>query len=120
MSSTANDQSQERTERRTMPPPELLDRSAPASAGSLVLEALRAEEPITRHRGPKAEVAHLRARVAQCREDEEPAEERDAAITLARLLVSRETELDTAIVMAERALQIAEDADLRADLADWY
>lgn len=120
MSSTANYDSQERTERRTMPPPELLDRSAPASAGSLVLEALRAEEPITRHRGPKAEVAHLRARVAQCREDEEPAEERDAAITLARLLVSRETELDTAIVMAERALQIGEDADLRADLADWY
>lgn len=85
-----------------------------------MLEALRAEEPITRHRGPKAEIAHLRARVAQCREDGELEEEREAAISLARLLVSRDTELDTAIAMAERALQIAEDEDLRADLADWY
>lgn len=103
-----------------MPPPELLDRSAPASAGSLVLEALRAEEPITRHRGPRAEIAKLRARVAQCREEEDVEGEREAAVGLARLLVSRDTELDTAIAMAERALQIAEDPELRADLADWY
>lgn len=103
-----------------MPPPELLDRSAPASAGSLVLEALRAEEPITRHRGPLAEIANLRARVAQCRDEEDVEGEREAAVALARLLVSRDTELDTAIAMAERALQIAEDPDLRADLADWY
>jgi tetratricopeptide (TPR) repeat protein len=120
MTSTVNDQSQERTERRTMPPPELLDRSAPASAGSLVLDALRAEEPITRHRGPRAEVAYLRARVVQCHDDGDKAGEREAAIELARLLVSRDTEIDTAIEMAERALQIGEDADLREDLADWY
>lgn len=120
MSSTANDHTERRTERRTMPPPELLDRSAPASAGSLVLEALRAEEPITRHRGPRAEVAYLRARVAQCNDEGDLEGEREAAITLARLLVSRDTEIDTAITMAERALQIADDVDLRADLADWY
>ncbi len=121
MSSTVNDPNEEEpTERRTMPPPELLDRSAPASAGSLVLEALRAEEPITRHRGPRAEVAFLRARVVQCHDDGDTAGEREAAIVLARLLVSRDTEIDTAIAMAERALQIAEDADLREDLADWY
>ncbi|HRI70606.1 MAG TPA: hypothetical protein PK156_40520, partial [Polyangium sp.] len=120
MSSTANDQSQERTERRTMPPPELLDRSAPASAGSLVLEALRAEEPITRHQGPRAEIAYMRARVAQYREDGDAAEERDAAINFAQLLMSRDTQMDCAIEMLERALEIAEDPDLRADLADWY
>lgn len=120
MSSTANDQSEGRAERRTMPPPELLDRSAPASAGSLVLEALRAEEPITRHHGPRAEVANLRARVAQCRDDGDAQGEREAAIELARLLISHDTEFDTAIAMAERALQIGEDPDLRADLADWY
>src|SRR5689334_15842870 len=98
MSSTANEQGADSTERRTrtMPPPELLDRSAPASAGTLVLEALRREEPITRHEGPRAEVAHLRARVAQCHEDRNVAGERQAAIALARLLISRETELDTA------------------------
>lgn len=120
MGATSYDQGHEETERRTMPPPELLDRSAPDSAGALVLEALRAEEAITRHRGARAEVAHLRARVSQCHEDGDAAGEREAAIALARLLVSRETELDTAIAMAERALEIAEDADLRADLADWY
>ncbi len=102
-----------------MPPPELLDRSAPASAGSLVLEALRAEEAITRHKGPRAEIAHLRARVERHHEEGETSKERETAMVLARLLVSRETELDTAIAMAERALQIADDADLRSELAEW-
>src|SRR5262245_49914987 len=43
--------------RRTMPPPELLDRPAPASVGALVLENIRAEAPVSRHTGPAAEEA---------------------------------------------------------------
>ncbi|MDC0741148.1 tetratricopeptide repeat protein [Polyangium mundeleinium] len=105
--------------RATMPPPELADRSAPTSAGSLVLEANRTEEPIQRHHGPRAEIAHLRGVVARCREAGDVAGEREAASTLARLLASRETELDTAVNVARRALELGEDEALRSELAEW-
>ncbi|WP_170229272.1 hypothetical protein [Polyangium fumosum] len=105
--------------RGTMPPPELADRPAPTSAGSLVLEANRTEEPILRHHGPRAEIAHLRGVVARCREAGDVAGEREAASTLARLLASRETELDTAVNVARRALELGEDDGLRSELAEW-
>lgn len=50
-----------------MPPPELLDRSAPQSVGALVLAHLRDDAPISRHSGPRAEEAHIRARLAETR-----------------------------------------------------
>ena len=105
--------------RATMPPPELADRPAPTSAGSLVLEANRTEEPILRHHGPRAEIAHLRGVVARCREAGDVAGEHEAASTLARLLASRETELDTAVNVARRALELGEDEGLRSELAEW-
>lgn len=103
----------------TMPPPELLDRPAPTSVGSLVLDRIRADEPVTRHHGKRAEVAYLRARVAKCRKDEDAEGEREACAELSRLLASRETELDTATKLAARALELGEDPVLRADLAAW-
>ncbi|MDI1449508.1 hypothetical protein [Polyangium sp. 6x1] len=105
--------------RGTMPPPELADRPAPTSAGSLVLEANRTEEPILRHHGPRAEIAHLRGVVARCRDAGDAAGEREAAKALARLLASRETELDTAVNLARRALELGEDESLRSELAEW-
>ncbi|MDI1478698.1 hypothetical protein [Polyangium sp. y55x31] len=105
--------------RGTMPPPELADRPAPTSAGSLVLEANRTEEPIVRHHGPRAEIAFLRGVVARCRDAGDAAGEREAANALGRLLASRETELDTAVNMARRALALGEDEALRSELAEW-
>ncbi|MDC3956192.1 hypothetical protein [Polyangium jinanense] len=105
--------------RATMPPPELADRPAPTSAGSLVLEANRTEEPILRHNGPRAEIAYLRGRVARCREAGDAAGERESAQALAQLLASRETELDTAVNTARRALELGEDEALRSDVAEW-
>ncbi len=102
-----------------MPPPELADRPAPTSAGSLVLENNRTEEPIVRHHGPRAEIAHLRGAVARCRDIGDVAGEREAAEALARLFASRETELDTAVTLARRSLELGEDPALRSELTEW-
>jgi tetratricopeptide (TPR) repeat protein len=102
-----------------MPPPELLDRPAPASVGTLVLETIRADEPASRHYGPRAEIAYERARAARCRAAGDKAGEREASIALARLLADRGRELDTATSLARRALSLGDDPALRSDLAEW-
>src|SRR5262245_41799893 len=105
--------------RRTMPPPELLDRGAPASVGELVLENLRAEQPVPRHTGPRAEEAYLRAKLAESRLTGELAVEREASVSLARLLAARGRDLGLATKLARRALMIEEDPSLRTELAGW-
>ena len=105
--------------RRTMPPPELFDRPAPASVGQLVLEGIRKAAPISRHTGPRAEEASLRSRVAEHRAEGDVEGEREASIALARLMASRGTDLDVATSLARRALSIGEDPALRAELAGW-
>lgn len=105
--------------RRTMPPPELFDRPAPTSVGSLVLEQVRAGAPLSRHSGPRAEETWLRARLAEHAASGDMTAERHVAIALARLLGTRGTDLDTAITMARRALVIADDRGLRTELAGW-
>ncbi|MFT3775686.1 MAG: hypothetical protein QM820_60845 [Minicystis sp.] len=102
-----------------MPPPELLERAAPASVGALVLEHLRAEAPMPRHNGPRAEEAYLRARLVETRAALDADGEREASITLARLLAARGRDLGMATKLARRALMIAEDAALRVELAGW-
>src|SRR4051794_31990755 len=64
--------------RRTMPPPELLDRAAPASVGALVLENIRAEAPVSRHTGPVAEETRLRAALTDSRARSDVTAEREA------------------------------------------
>src|SRR4051812_21213530 len=105
--------------RRTMPPPELLERAAPASVGALILKQLRDEVPMPRHTGPRAEEAYLRARVGEARAAGDLAQEHVASVTLARLLASRGRELGTATQLATRALEIADDPSLRPELAGW-
>jgi hypothetical protein len=102
-----------------MPPPELLERAAPASVGTLVLEHLRAEAPMPRHSGPRAAEAHLRARLLEARSAGDTAAEREASVALARLLASRGRDLGVATKLARRALAIAEDPSLRVELAGW-
>src|SRR5688572_22558806 len=105
--------------KRTMPPPELLDRPAPDSASKIVLEHVRPDMPISRYVGPRAEEAFLRGQVDEMRTLSDEAGEREASVTLARLLASRGTDLDTAVTLAARALEIADDPQLRTDLAGW-
>ncbi|APR85618.1 Translation initiation factor 2 [Minicystis rosea] len=102
-----------------MPPPELLERAAPASVGALVLENLRAEVPMPRHNGPRADEAYLRAQIVETHAALDADAEREASITLARLLAARGRDLAMATKLARRALVIAEDAPLRVELAGW-
>jgi cellulose synthase operon protein C len=105
--------------RTTMPPPELFERAAPASVGALVLEQLRAEAPMPRHDGPRATEAQLHARLAEARAAGDETTEREVAVTLARLLASRGRDLGLATRLAQRALAIAGDPQLRVELAGW-
>src|SRR5262249_12316775 len=105
--------------RRTMPPPELFERSAPASVGQLMLAHIRAEAPMSRHTGPRAEEAYLTARLADARDSVDEPSERELSITLARLLASRGRDLGVATKLARRALELGEDPELRVELAGW-
>ncbi|AKT36678.1 uncharacterized protein CMC5_007980 [Chondromyces crocatus] len=102
-----------------MPPPELMHRMAPLSAGEVVLENLRLEAPASRHAGPRAEAAYWRGRLEERRAHGDALGEREAAITLARLLASRGIELETAASLAQRGLALGEDTGLRVELAGW-
>jgi hypothetical protein len=102
-----------------MPPPELLDRSAPQSVGALVLAHLRDDAPISRHSGARAEEAHLRARLAEVRSAGDVETERQLSIQLARLLATRGRELGVATKLGRRALMLGEDTALRTELAGW-
>jgi hypothetical protein len=104
---------------RTMPPPELLDREAPDSAGEVVLEHVRPDVSLSRFVGPRAEEAYWRGRVDELRANGDVEGELGASIELSRLLASRGTDLDTAVALAARALEIADDQALRTDLAGW-
>jgi hypothetical protein len=105
--------------KRTMPPPELLDRSAPASVGALVLENLRVEVPMSRHTGPRAEEAYLRAQLAESRAAVDASAERESSIALARYLAQRGRDLGAATKLSRRALLLGDDAALRTELAGW-
>ncbi|MFO0756786.1 MAG: hypothetical protein U0359_09855 [Byssovorax sp.] len=102
-----------------MPPPELYDRSAPASVGALLLENLRIEVPMSRHTGPRAEEAYLRAQLAESRAVVDPAAERASSIALARYLAQRGRDLGAATRLSRRALLLGDDAALRVELAGW-
>ena len=102
-----------------MPPPELLDRSAPQSVGALVLAHLRDDAPISRHTGARAEEAHLRSQLIESRSAGDLDVERRLSVQLARLLGARGRDLGLATKLARRALLLGEDAPLRTELAGW-
>lgn len=102
-----------------MPPPELLERPAPASVGELLLSAARASAPLLRHRGERAEEAYLRGRATERLESGDAEGEREASIALARLLASRGQDLGGATRYAMRALSLGDDPALRTELAGW-
>ncbi|MGK4008818.1 tetratricopeptide repeat protein [Sorangium sp. So ce1036] len=72
-----------------------------------------------RHRGPRAEEAYWRARVDERRAAGDAQGEREATLTLARLLAARGVELDRAAALARRALSLGDDPAMRSELAGW-
>ncbi len=84
------------------------------------LERITSDPPISRHTGPRAELASFRARVEACAKAGDPEGERDAAAGLARALAARGAELDTATKLARRALLLGDDDTLREELAQWF
>lgn len=101
--------------RATLPPPEwtmppVRERRRGASAPPTLLD---------RRTGERADEATLRARLEEAWSSGDTGAERAASIELARLLASKDRDLDEAAQLAMRAVRIADDADLRRDLAGW-
>jgi len=97
----------------TLAPPEWTRDDAPPES-----EIAYADD-LVRREGVRAEEASLRAewRAAQAAED--PLAEHAAASALARYLAFRERDLDDAIELGLRAVELREDSELRKDIATW-
>jgi tetratricopeptide (TPR) repeat protein len=107
--------------RTTLRPPEWTQsREGPRSAASLTFEIQLSDAPVSRRTGPRAELAFLAARVRTCSSAGDMDGERTAATALARALVTRGTELDSATKLARRALLLGHDAALREELSGWF
>ncbi|MBI3202286.1 MAG: hypothetical protein HYZ29_12140 [Myxococcales bacterium] len=107
--------------RSTLRPPEWVEsREIPRSAASLTFELTLAEPAVSRRTGPRAELTALAARLAAATASGDTEGERQSATALARALVTRGAELDTAITLARRALLLGYDAELREELAGWF
>src|SRR5215472_6022218 len=99
---------------RTLPPPEW---TAPTKSPRE--SAPSAPEPLARRSGGYAEEATMRGRVEMAARAADRGEHRAAAIALARWLASRDRDLDEAARLAEKALELGEDGELRRELAAW-
>lgn len=101
----------------TLPPPEW---TAPASISSLALERWVKGHLTSRYSGPRAELAELRARLRVAVQKAQHKEEAELSKQLARALALQGAELNQAVALARRALELHEDADLRGELCGWY
>jgi hypothetical protein len=90
-----------------------------ATVAAAALDAMPGARPLPRYRGARAEEAWLRARLAEHVGGGDGEGERQTSMALARLLVSRGTELDAAATLARRALTLHDDPTLRTELAGW-
>ncbi|WP_394839685.1 hypothetical protein LVJ94_22620 [Pendulispora rubella] len=101
--------------RATLPPPEW---TVPAEATRKRNSTAPPPAP-QRRTGERAEEASLRARLSEARQFEDAIAEASAAVELARWLARRDRDLDEAAQFALRALRVAEDPELRRELASW-
>ncbi|MBI5536879.1 MAG: hypothetical protein HY898_29430 [Deltaproteobacteria bacterium] len=97
-----------------------LDRIIPVAigSGSALGKGAEAERPSQFGEGA-AEMASLHAKAEAARSLGDEPVEREALMQLARVFASRGYHLASAVHAARRALQLAEDADLRAELSLW-
>jgi hypothetical protein len=74
---------------------------------------------LPRFEGSRAEIAHAAAELLDASGAADTIRERAACVRLARLYVARGTDLDSAVRVARRALDLEDDPGLRVDLAGW-
>ncbi len=96
--------------RATLAPPTWIRAEAPVSSGGS-----DGESNLQRREG-RAEEASLRAELSLA---EDPQAQHAAAAALARFLAVRERDVDEAIELALRALELHDDPELRKDAAGW-
>ena len=102
--------------RATLPPPDF-GAAQPAFATSHGSQ--RDADPLARRKERRAEEASLRYERSRASEKGEAQAEATACVALARMLASQERSLEEAIEAASRALAIADDSELRSELAGW-
>lgn len=103
------------------PPPSSLARAVELDnvRDVMLLEAaeqMRAE-PIPRHEGPPAPLGRLEARLRTSRASEDFDAERMLSLELSRVHFDHYLDIDMAVQLLHRALEIEDDRDLRRDLA---
>jgi hypothetical protein len=96
----------------TLPPPVLMTGASPSRTTA-------APPPLLRRTGSRADEAWLRARVKEARAGNDQAALRVTSIALARWLASRDRDLDEAVQLAAVALSVADDIELRREMAAW-
>jgi len=74
---------------------------------------------LVRRAGKRTEDGVLRGKLASAVRAKDQKAERDAALSLSRWLFSREEELELAVSLTRRALEIEDDQAVRAELAQW-
>jgi hypothetical protein len=87
---------------------------------SLALERWVRGHSTARYPGPKAELGELRAKLRVSSEKGDREAEHALSKQVARALIAQGAEIDRAIALARRALELRDDSDLRADLSAWY
>ncbi|WP_394828747.1 hypothetical protein [Pendulispora albinea] len=102
--------------RATLPPPEW---TAPAAEATRKRNSTAPPPAPQRRTGERAEEASLRARLSDAKRSGDRVSEAAAAVELARWLARRDRDLDEAAQLALRALRVAEDPELRRELASW-
>lgn len=85
----------------------------------ITLEEVRSPPAPLERRVGRAEEAWMRARVERARAAGDGPGEHVACATLARWLAERDRDCGEVVALAEAALRLADDADLRRDLASW-
>jgi tetratricopeptide (TPR) repeat protein len=96
----------------TLPPPEW-------TAGDRAAGGTIPARSLLRRTGSRAEEAWMRARLAEARASGAPVPLRSACANLARWLASRDRDLDEAVELAGKALSLAENIELRREMAAW-
>lgn len=99
----------------TTPPPE---DDVPPLSEVLPLGALSVD-PLPRDDGARADVCFTAARLADAVDEQDAEAERRLGIELARKYAARGTDLDEALRLALRALELGEDPALRSEVSGW-
>ncbi len=94
--------------------------AGPLSVTTLTLAQQRPGTPVSRYKGPHAELATFEAQLRAAVAAGDLDGERQAAASLSRALAARGAELDAATKLARRSLVLGDDVSLRTELSTWF